>query len=110
MHWILRSHWVFLLQQRFAHSHLWPMCKPPSLNHASLSPSTWHHQTQTGDLPSAGALQEAIAEQYNDHLRELREAGLAEEASQLREVLRDLRDEERAPEGGVKVCWTPHPA
>ena len=58
-------------------------------------------------MTGAGALQEAIAEQYNDHLRELREAGLTEEASQLREVLRDLRDEERAPEGGVKVCCTP---
>lgn len=46
-----------------------------------------------------GAMQEAIVEQYNDQLRELREAGLADELTDVRATLRDLRDEERAPEG-----------
>ena len=50
-----------------------------------------------------GAAQEAFVEQYNDQLRELREAGLTEEAEEVREALRALRDEERAPEASVKV-------
>ena len=44
-----------------------------------------------------------MTEQYNDQLRELREAGLAEQAEEVREALRALRDEERAPESSVKV-------
>ena len=51
----------------------------------------------------AGATQEALVEQYNDQLRELREAGLSEQAEEVREALRALRDEERAPESSVKV-------
>ena len=51
----------------------------------------------------AAATQEALVEQYNDQLRELREAGLTEQAEDVRQVLRDLRDEERAPEAAVKV-------
>ena len=47
-------------------------------------------------------------EQYNDQLRELREAGLTEQAEEVREVLRDLRDEERAPEASVKVLRSSH--
>ena len=43
-------------------------------------------------------------EQYTDQLRDIREAGLAEEAGEVREALRALRDEERAPESTVKVC------
>lgn len=50
-----------------------------------------------------GATQEALTEQFNDQLRELREAGLAEQAEEVREALRALRDEERAPESSVKV-------
>lgn len=50
-----------------------------------------------------GATQEALVEQYNDQLRELREAGLSERAEEMREALRTLRDEERAPESSVKV-------
>ena len=54
-----------------------------------------------------GATQEALVEQYNDQLRELREAGLTEQAEEVRETLRALRDEERAPEASVKVdCAT----
>ena len=45
-------------------------------------------------------------EQYNDQLRELREAGLSEEAEEVRSALRALRDEERAPEASVKVLAT----
>ena len=56
----------------------------------------------------AAATQEALVEQYNDQLRELREAGLTEQAEQVREVLRDLRDEERAPEASVKVLCSSH--
>lgn len=58
-------------------------------------------------LPSAilaGAAQEALTEQYNDQLRELREAGLADQVEEVREALRALRDEERAPESSVTVC------
>lgn len=50
-----------------------------------------------------GATQEALVEQYNDQLRELREAGLTEQAEEVREALRALRDQERAPESSVKV-------
>ncbi|DBA86769.1 hypothetical protein WJX77_010228 [Trebouxia sp. C0004] len=50
-----------------------------------------------------GATQEALVEQYNDQLRELREAGLSEQAEEVREALRALRDKERAPESSVKV-------
>ncbi|KAK9795541.1 hypothetical protein WJX73_001955 [Symbiochloris irregularis] len=50
-----------------------------------------------------GAMQDAIVEQYNDHLRELRQAGLAEEMADVRASLRDLRDEERAPESTVQA-------
>ncbi len=35
----------------------------------------------------AGATQEALVEQYNDQLRELREAGLSEQAEEVREAL-----------------------
>lgn len=56
----------------------------------------------------AAATQEALVEQYNDQLRELREAGLTEQAEEVREVLRDLRDEERAPEASVKVPFSSH--
>lgn len=49
------------------------------------------------------ATQEALVEQYNDQLRELREAGLTEQAEEVREALRALRDEERAPEASVQV-------
>lgn len=48
-------------------------------------------------------MQDAIVEQYNDHLRELRQAGLAEEMADMRASFRDLRDEERAPESTVQV-------
>ena len=56
----------------------------------------------------AAATQEALVERYNDQLRELREAGLTEQAEEIREVLRDLRDEERAPEASVKVPFSCH--
>lgn len=51
----------------------------------------------------AGATQEALVEQYTDQLRDIRQAGIAEEAEEVREVLRALRDEDRAPESTVKV-------
>ena len=56
----------------------------------------------------AGGLQEALTEQYNDQLRELREAGLAETAQDVREALRELRDEERAPLDAVQVLLFTH--
>jgi len=64
--------------------------------------SGWEHAVPFGCL-HAGATQEALVEQYNDQLRELREAGLSEQAEEVREALRALRDEERAPESSVKV-------
>lgn len=45
----------------------------------------------------AGGAQEALTEHYNDQLRDLRAAGLAEEAGDFRNVLRQMRDGERAP-------------
>lgn len=53
---------------------------------------------------ATGGVQEALTEQYNDQLRELREAGLTEDAAELREVVRELRDEERAPLDAMQVC------
>lgn len=50
-----------------------------------------------------GATQEALVEQYTDQLRDIREAGIADEAEEVREALRALRDEDRAPESTVKV-------
>jgi len=66
--------------------------------------SGWEHVVpESSDCWHAGATQEALVEQYNDQLRELREAGLSEQAEEVREALRALRDEERAPESSVKV-------
>lgn len=57
----------------------------------------------------AGGAAEALIEQYNDQLREIRERGLADTdaAEPLRELLRDLRDQPRITEGSVKVCRPP---
>ncbi len=63
----------------------------------------WPSHLWSFDCWHAGATQEALVEQYNDQLRELREAGLSEQAEEVREALRALRDEERAPESSVKV-------
>ena len=54
---------------------------------------------------SAGGAAEALIEQYNDQLREIRERGLADTdaAEPLRELLRDMRDQPRITEGSVKV-------
>lgn len=49
-------------------------------------------------------MQEALTEQYNDQLRELREAGLSETSKEFREIVRELRDEERAPLNATQVC------
>ena len=53
-----------------------------------------------------GGAAEALIEQYNDQLREIRERGLADTdaAEPLRELLRALRDQPRVTEGSVKVC------
>jgi hypothetical protein len=56
---------------------------------------------------SAGAMQEVLTEQYNDQLRELREAGLSESSSDFRDAIRELRDEERAPAGSVQASSSP---
>ena len=57
----------------------------------------------------AGGAAEALIEQYNDQLREIREQGLADTdaAEPLRELLRALRDQPRITEGSVKVCRLP---
>ena len=51
----------------------------------------------------AGGAQEALTEHYNDQLRDLRAAGLAEEAGEFRDVLRQMRDGERAPLNHAQV-------
>ena len=77
---------------------------PPCQWAVSLDASVGSSHTHRACLDGcAGAMQEAIVEQYNDQLRELREAGLADKLSDVRVTLRELRDEERAPEGGVQV-------
>ena len=52
-------------------------------------------------------MQEALTEQYNDQLRELREAGMSESSAEFRDVVRELRDEERAPLDAVQVSDRP---
>ena len=44
-----------------------------------------------------------MVEQYNDQLRELRLHDLADVSNTLRETIRELRDEERAPQDAVQV-------
>lgn len=53
----------------------------------------------------AGGVADALNEQYNDQLRDLRasEAADSAEAALLREALRDLRDQPRWA-GSVKAC------
>ena len=53
----------------------------------------------------AGGAAEALIEQYNDQLREIRERGLAgtDAAEPLRELLRALRDQPRVTHDSVKV-------
>jgi demethoxyubiquinone hydroxylase (CLK1/Coq7/Cat5 family) len=56
--------------------------------------------------PSAAILagvQSALTDHYNDSLRQLREAGVAESTNDVRAVLRVVRDVERAPEGAPRV-------
>ena len=48
-------------------------------------------------------MQETLTEQYNDQLRELREAGLAESSTEFRDIVRKMRDEERAPLDAMQV-------
>lgn len=52
----------------------------------------------------AGGVADALNEQYNDQLRDLRTSGVADsaEAAPLREALRDLRDQPRWA-GSVKA-------
>ena len=52
-------------------------------------------------------MQEVLTEQYNDQLRELREAGLSESSPEVRNAVRQLRDEERAPLDSVQVQLLP---
>lgn len=61
--------------------------------------------SQTSCAVQAGGAAEALIEQYNDQLREIRERGLADTdaAEPLRELLRALRDQPRITEGSVKV-------
>ncbi|GMH35331.1 hypothetical protein BSKO_03199 [Bryopsis sp. KO-2023] len=50
-------------------------------------------------LAVAGAVQDSLAEQFNDQIRELRERGELDKVEGLRESLRNLRDTPRAPDG-----------
>ena len=51
---------------------------------------------------SAG-VQDALTDTYNEQLRQLREAGVAEEVPDVRAMIRRLRDIERAPEGAPRA-------
>lgn len=51
----------------------------------------------------AGAVQEGLVEQYNQSLREIHEQGVADQAPDVREALRELRAIERAPDGSPAV-------
>ena len=51
---------------------------------------------------SAG-VQDALTDTYNEQLRQLREAGVAEEVPDVRAMIRRLRDRERAPEGAPRA-------
>lgn len=52
----------------------------------------------------AGGVQEALTDVYNDQLRQLREAGAADTAPEVREAVKAMRDEERSIEGAPQVC------
>ena len=58
-----------------------------------------------GALRAAVGVADALREQYNDQLRELRASGLADEreAGPLRDALRALRDQPRPADGAVEV-------
>jgi hypothetical protein len=47
----------------------------------------------------AAGLQDRLTDTFNEQLAELRAAGVAESNNNLRFLLRDLRDQERAPSG-----------
>jgi hypothetical protein len=47
----------------------------------------------------AAGVQDALTDTYNEQLRVLRERGLADAVPRVRQVVRGLRDQERAPDG-----------
>lgn len=65
--------------------------------------------TAAGLLPSRvsnailAGVQAALTDQFNEHLREIRAAGLAETQPEIRQTIKELRDRERAPEGAPEV-------
>ncbi|GAX84321.1 hypothetical protein CEUSTIGMA_g11743.t1 [Chlamydomonas eustigma] len=50
-------------------------------------------------LAVTGALQDAMTDHFTEQLRELQESGVSAQVPEVREVIRNLRDVERAPEG-----------
>ena len=51
----------------------------------------------------AAGIQDALTDTFNEQLRTLRESGAAESCGDIRKLVRDLRDFERAPEGAPQV-------
>ena len=48
-------------------------------------------------------VQDALTDTFNEQLREMRESGTAESAGDVRVLVRELRDQERAPEGAPQA-------
>ena len=51
----------------------------------------------------AAGIQDAMTDAFNEQLREMREQGVADSAENVRLVVRELRDQERAPAGAPNV-------
>ena len=51
----------------------------------------------------AAGVQDALTDTFNEQLREMRESGTAESAGDVRVLVRELRDQERAPEGAPQA-------
>ena len=51
----------------------------------------------------AAGVQDALTDTFNEQLREMRESGVADSAGDVRVMVRELRDQERAPEGAPQA-------
>jgi demethoxyubiquinone hydroxylase (CLK1/Coq7/Cat5 family) len=51
----------------------------------------------------AAGVSESMTDVFNEQLREMREAGVSESAEDVRLLVRELRDQERAPSGSPRV-------
>lgn len=51
----------------------------------------------------AAGVQDALTDTFNEQLREMRESGVEDSAGDVRVMVRELRDQERAPEGAPQA-------